>query len=221
MPVPRPTEGARDAAKYVSSLIEDGLSLAAIPFGATVTRAAQSYLERRETQAREILFAAVKEGNIHLLTNPDYEHLIPNIFGYLEAVRRGEYIHNLRILANLFAGELPRPSADPGKVRRAARRLEAMSSEDLNLLYDINAIFVAKSQAKDFDGFHLFVDDRDIVKYRQRDYVSPEQEINSQLADMVSRGLLYIGSNPGAFGGQYYYKTEAFEEIMAAARSIN
>jgi hypothetical protein len=123
----------------------------------------------------------------------------------------------LKVLANLLAGEFRETKADPGKVRRAARRLEAMDQADLETLSVLRAIFDEKERASDYDGHYLFLDDTDVVKFQGRSYVAPETIINGHLADFVSRGLLFIGANPQTSGGQYFYKTKAFDEIIFGA----
>lgn len=217
MQLPMPTRGALGKAEIASAIVADALAALAIPGGATASKTLERLLNRRLQQAQDELFDAISRGEYGLLSSPDYENLVPNALTYFEAARRGEYEHNLKVLAALLAGEFRVSEADPGKIRRAARRLEAMSQEELEFLVVLKKVYDKKEKSEGFDGHHLCIEDRDVVDYFGREYKSPETEINSRLIDFISRGLLFIGSNPGYIGGQYYYKTEAFNEIVAAA----
>lgn len=217
--LPTPTKGASDVVSFSTALIADALSLMAIPGAAIASRAIEKWVDYRLENARSILFMAIEDGNLSLLSDPNYESLVPNTLGYFESARRGEYNHNLNVLAKLLIGEFNAQHSDPGKIRRAARRIEAMTLEDLGLLVLLNGFFKTKRASVEFEGYHLCLDDQAIVRQMNREYVSPETALNSQLSDFVSRGLLFVGGEPGVFGGQFYYKTLAFDEIIAAAES--
>jgi len=215
--LPKPTKNVELITSLSLAVISDFLSAVQMPGGSTITKVMEIWRQKRIESAQEILFDEVAKGNTELLYDPDYEGLIPNIFSYFECAQRGEFNHNLRVLARLLVGETNLQMANPGKIRRVARRLEAMSLEDLQLLVLLKETFDQKQQSPTYDGYHLFVNDHDVVKSLNRNYVAPETHTNTQLIDFVSRGLLFIGGNPATIGGHYYYKTESFEEIVAQA----
>ncbi|EFG2885704.1 hypothetical protein BO068_004895 [Escherichia coli] len=217
--LPQPTNAAADLAAITASLVGDVLTCF-LPGGGTISRSIEIFQNRKIEAARKMLFDEVAAGNIQLLRKPEYEALIPNVFAYFDAARSGEYEHNMKILARLLVEQVVSEEPDSMVVKRSARRLEGMGIADLGFLTTLASIYDAKRTSQEFDGYHLFADDSDVVRYEAREYVSPEQSINSKFSDAASRGLLFLGGDPRIVGGQVYYPTDSFYEIVRAASAV-
>ncbi|WP_327211557.1 hypothetical protein [Rhizobium ruizarguesonis] len=200
-----------------ATILSDGLALFSIPGTSLLSKAIETYADKKLREAQDLLFQQVAEGNIRLLQDPNYENLIPNVLGYFEAAQRGEFNHNLKLLARLLIDKSELANTDAGLINRSARRLNSMSLEDLMLLARLKEIFDSKEAEGKHGGHYIFVEDRDIVEVLGREHTAPETKINSQLMDFASRGLLFLGGDPETIGGINFYRTEAFAEIISAA----
>jgi hypothetical protein len=215
--LPKPVKGAQGILSVSSTILAEMLSALGVPATSIAVKFIEIVSKNNIEKSTRLLLEQVAKGNIELLTDPDYEGLIPNTIAYYEAAKLGEFRHNLKILALMLIGESQKAQIDPSKVARTARRIASMSQADLQMLVTLKSVFDIKASEKNYDGYHLFLSAGDIVRFLDRPYKAPETEINSQLIDFVSRGLLFIGGNPATIGGHYYYKTIAFDEIIAEA----
>ncbi|WSH21231.1 hypothetical protein U8Q07_02055 [Rhizobium ruizarguesonis] len=75
-----------------ATILSDGLALFSIPGTSLLSKAIETYADKKLREAQDLLFQQVAEGNIRLLQDPNYENLIPNVLGYFEAAQRGSLI---------------------------------------------------------------------------------------------------------------------------------
>jgi hypothetical protein len=203
---------------YLSAIATDIASVAGVP-GATVQLALQRAKESYINNATEILISEIESGKIDLLTEKQFCVLVPSAYQFYEAARRGEYAHNLKILAAILSGEVAKEEGDANKVGQMSRRLQNMSIEEMRVLAVCADAFNRARQAPDFDGYHLFIDTRAVTSEFSEEFMAPATKINSHLSELCSRGFLFIGGNPRTIGGTYFYKTEAFDAVVAEAKA--
>ncbi|WP_349371212.1 hypothetical protein [Salinarimonas sp.] len=218
LPSSRADKAADIALAALADLVQ---ALMPIPVSSTIGAFLARAKKKRLDDAFETLVKLIESGRLDLRDEPSIEHLIPRAMVYFEAAERGEYHHNLRTLGMLLACMSP---ADFGgnSIRQAARRIEAMTFEQLEFLVLLNCVFAEKEKEIDHDVYCV-IEDHDVVRFEGREYTPPEQRVNSFLADLLSRGLLSVRSGPARvgdiIGGLNYRRTDAFFEIIDAAAS--
>jgi len=95
-----------------------------------------------------------------------------------------------------------------------------MNQDDIAFLATIESVFEWKYPGKE-NNTYQFIDDSDVTSHRSRTYVAPEQSINSNLSDLASRGLLYLGGDPETIGGINYYRSTYFYEVIDSATKFS
>lgn len=214
--LPAPTKNAFSVIDTCGAIVFDILSLV-IPTN-TLSNVLLKYKEKKLKAGQEILLCELRKGNIEILNDEQYSVFIPGAYQFFEAARYGEYEHNLRLLAKLLTVELCNSVPDSGKTARNRRRLEFLSLPALHALAAAHRAFENAKASPEFDGFHQFITASELVRAMGMEFISPAVEANSYLVDFLARGLLFIGGNPNTIGGQYYYKTSAFDEIIVSAK---
>ncbi|MGO9135889.1 MAG: hypothetical protein ACLP8A_17840 [Methylovirgula sp.] len=142
--LPAPTEGAVDIAKVTGNVLLVVLGILSqnpdILAATTVAQPVYSCLvDWLKTRRETTLLKRLQAGEITLLSQEQLTAYIPMAYKFFEAVKEGEYQHNLEILASYITNELKQDIPDPAGFLRMARRIEGLSKIELKIIVQIDA----------------------------------------------------------------------------------
>ncbi|KAF0228386.1 MAG: hypothetical protein FD175_2167 [Beijerinckiaceae bacterium] len=215
--LPQPTELGAKLGQNVRHLLK--------LFGAYAPRVGpliQTWLEKQLESAEANLVKAIEDGDIDQIDNTNFDYLVPNVYSYMEAARSGEHIHNLRILAEILVSGYSKIEQAPFAVRNAAKRLSGMSVRDLELLTICHRSFLRSKNDPIREKLRSDWPDWTCVDYFRDELGNgSESTVRNALSEFLVRGFLSVDLQPNTFGGNGYYKTPYFEEVILAAQNIS
>lgn len=217
--LPAPTENAGEIAKLVTGVTA---AVAGIWFPPAAIAAAvlPIVIDRYVNRPREILLKELQHGNVNNLSAEQLAPFVPMAYKFFEAAKEGEYEHNLKILAAYLTGEMKQEIADPANFSRMARRIEGLSTIDLQVMALIDAILqspdikVPNKEKPHSEGSFISAS---FLPQKRRGLTI--RAIEESLADLASRGFLLTDAAMRAGKTEeYYYPTNNLRHLVERAR---
>lgn len=223
--LPAPVDYAGDIAKLATGVgavfagvwFPETAALAA--FAATVLPFAIDRLAKRPT---ELLLEELRKGNVQNLSEEQLTAFIPMDYKFLEAAKEGECERNLRILAAYLVGELKQDVPDPSRFSRMVRRVEGLSSTDLQVIALID-VFLSQDTALTLDAGtereRRCVSTYPLMASQLNKSHLTHTDIEEALVDLVARGFLIADGSPryDKFE-EYYFASSNLQDLMDRAR---
>lgn len=119
------------AKNLIPTIVEEIFAGLQIPGGATASQLLQTIFQKKANEAREILFDEIKSGHPPALTEDDTVYII---YRYLRAAQEGAARVNLRLLAQVIAGDPSVTSLTSDKFLYYADMISALRIEEIKLL---------------------------------------------------------------------------------------
>lgn len=220
--LPAPKPGALRVIEITEAVVVDVLAAFGIPGGAVIAAAVKALAESRLEKGTEVLIEELKNANICILNDEQAQVFIPNAYRFYEAVKQGEYKHNLRILARIMAGNAKEGTGSTADVLRFARTIEGLSEDELALLWNCHRL------ARDiWDRRHesdkiRFICAAELILFVEayNTYTPYDRfALRGRLAALASRGLLIPdGTTRLSKGEEYYYEAPALSELVKLAK---
>lgn len=177
-----------------------------VPGGSTVSTIIGGYLEGRRKEAMGILIEEIAAGdheNVAFLPE-DVDPFIEIIHRFSKAIEDGTAITNLRLLAQVIAGEKKNKALDPDHFRKWASILADMTRSELVLVG--NAIRVMEQEPENY--WQTLIDQMIEGNFE-------EDEIQALTASVARTGLLLPVS---AYGGLIYKPSPWLHELSSLVR---
>ncbi len=196
-----------DRTKTQVAVIADVLSSLGMPGTATLAALVEAKLEERRDAAREILLDQISAGDI-AYEQGDIDPFIEMFLRFERAVRDGAARRNLKLMAQVFAGQKRHRALEPDAFRVWCTVLQDLSRDEILGLGAARTL-VEESKAK---GEEL----RD--NFRQELRASPAlgcfapDDLDALCARLVSKGLFIPIS---AWGATAYTLSPTFHQLCA------
>jgi hypothetical protein len=219
--LPEPIEGAAARNEFSQRAIA-----ALLPgIGEVVAYGLGQLIQKRLKAGTDVLIEEIEQSGrarLDQLTEGQKEYFLPQAYRFMEAVRVGEYRHNLRVLAKILAGTIgdEGEQADTGIMLRAARALEGLPFDGLVALARCNDAF-EKHPAPEFE----FENGSRFVTISEESLMSAFgaygehlsfPDAAQHLTELAARGFLFM--EPGfRIEGSAFGKTQLFVEVISAA----
>lgn len=223
--LPAPAENAGDIAKLATGIaaIFTGLWFPeTAPFAAIAATVLPFAIDKLVKRPTELLLEEIRKGNVQNLSEEQLTAFIPMEYKFLEAAKEGECERNLRILAAYLVGELKLDIPDPTNFSRMARRVEGLSSTDLQVIALIDAFL---SQVDATSSINTGRENRPYVTARALTASSlnanhlAHTHIEESITDLAARGLLIVdGGTRLSKSEEYYYASRNLQDLMDRAR---
>ena len=123
----------KEMVPWGTAIVGDVLSALQVPGSGFFGKLGDKYLERKQTEAAEILIEEVSKGSAEPInfTDSDTDPLIEIIYRFSKAAADGAARENLRLLAQVIAGLKRNKALQPDKFRKWANVLEQLTRDEL------------------------------------------------------------------------------------------
>jgi hypothetical protein len=220
--LPSPKEGAAELAKLTTG-IAAAVAGILLPGAGLLGPIASFAIEKWVKRPEKILIEELKKGNIEILTDEKAATFIPMAYRFFEAAKEGEYEHNLRLLAEFIKSELQIDEPNPSSFARMARRIEALSRDELKVIALISASLSTISRSstsaptqteRPFVSAHQLANDPNNAEKFDHFF------LQETLTELYSRGLLIAdGATRVGKAEEYYFASTSFMELIEKARN--
>jgi hypothetical protein len=164
-------------------------------------------MEGRAHTAREILQDELSHGDISISDTADQDEAAAMVFEYTEAARRGAARRNLRLLAQIMAGQLVTLPIYASDFLRWSRILTDLTREELIVLAEWYKAFQHPTAASQPAGiFHAIAGHLKVDRIIARD-----EELTSILQALGRTGLIIQNSS---FGNLDYSPSPKLDQLM-------
>jgi len=120
--------------EYIGGVVADIMGAFMIPGGSTISVAIQQVFKKRLDTAREILLEEIKDGNKNMADAAELEEIAAIIYRYGRAAQEGAAKSNLRLLANVIAGQIKLSNLNANKFLYYADIISSLKIEEIQLL---------------------------------------------------------------------------------------
>lgn len=124
----------------VTALLSDVASAIGIPGGATVSELVREHLQRKQTEAFNLLVEELRKGEVTVAEVGARSEFISCLWRYSRAAIEGSARANLRLLARTFAGLAHSETMYAEKFKRFADILSDLSAEEILVLATLQQI---------------------------------------------------------------------------------
>jgi hypothetical protein len=190
-----------------SAIVGDVLSVLQVPGSGFLGKLGDKYLERKQTEAAEILIEEMAKGTSDpsSISESDVDPLIEITYRYSKAAADGAARRNLRLLAQVIAGLKRSKALEPDRFRKWANILEQLTRDELMVVGKSIALrqkMVAAIDGLSFDFFSILQEEMKTAGYGS--------EAMSLYASVSRTGLLVPGSG---FGSLVYRPSPWLDEL--------
>ena len=208
------------SAKVAPTLAGDIISavFSTIPGVGSIAKLAEIYSEKRLQKARDILIREIQEGNVDQIGNEQLIELFGSVIKYHDAVRQGEYEHNLKILASYIGRGLALSSLDAAEFSYDARMIEFLTSFQISLIGYCHELDVSGLTTKDKGCPDIrYLTTSHLKRGISNLSLVSNYEIESSLHILSTRGLLTPMSSTWSDGGNFYSINASIERIVRSS----
>jgi len=100
-------------------------------------------MRKRMEVSSEILITHIKQGNIELLNDDQFEAFIPHAYRFFEAARQGASNKKLNILAAFIAKNINESVFDDNVASRIMKKIDYLSDNDLLIMSKIYRLYLS------------------------------------------------------------------------------
>jgi hypothetical protein len=126
----------KEIVPWGAAIVGDVLSVFQTPGSGFLGKLGDKYLERKQTEAAEILIEELRKGSSGPvdIAESDVNPLIEIMYRFGKAVADGAARENLRLLAQIIAGLKSKKALEPDKFRKWCNILEQLTRDELMVI---------------------------------------------------------------------------------------
>jgi hypothetical protein len=181
-------------------------------FDLGIGEAIHRVIKQRVLVARKILQDQLATGESNITDAADKDEAAAMVFEYIEASRIGCARFNLRMLAQIMAGELATPPVYASNFLRWSHILADLSREEIIVLANLHKVHHAVSDPTNYEDSINKINANLLRDMQQKSIVSTQFELYSILAALQRTGLVIYSA--GGFGGGWYFPTPRLDELL-------
>jgi hypothetical protein len=202
-----------DTSAFAGLALSDVLSFFSIPGAGIAGAGLQKLLGRRAQVARDILMDELRRGNVTPATMVLEDDAAAFIFRYIRAAEEGTARLNLRLMAQVIAGQHQHPTLTADEFLYHASIVASLRREEIILLGTVLRHWLANGH--ELDGV---VRNRSALQAAKAALIPShflnDDELTATMAAITRTGLLVPGS---AFGSIAYNVSPLLERLNALA----
>jgi hypothetical protein len=167
---------------------------------------------RRAQAARDILQEQLARAEINIADAADKDEAAAMVFEYAEAARQGSARRNLRMLAQIIAGELATPPIFASEYLRWSHILADLSRQEIIALAKLHQVHQMPDYFVGDQKQWNEIEARVLLDLQQQGVVSTKIELHSILGALQRTGLVVYSA--GGFGGAWHLPSPRLDALL-------